>query len=230
VSGCRTHGHLVGGYVLGALDPGEEAAMRRHLQECAECAREQAELQGLPALLDRVEPAAAPAPALLPALEEAVVDRVARERRSRKPAPEVARGRRRRPALRLLAAAGAVLAAGAALVLVVLPGGAEGVYARAHLRGHAASAFAEVQEVDAGTRVRLRAQGLDRRRVAVYELWCIRTDGRWVSAGTFHARGGRADVELTAAVHPGDYHRMVVKRRTGEGGGGPAVLEGTLVY
>jgi len=37
VSGCESHGELIGGYVLGALDPAEMEAMRRHLEKCAGC-------------------------------------------------------------------------------------------------------------------------------------------------------------------------------------------------
>jgi hypothetical protein len=65
----------------------------------------------------------------------------------------------------------------------------------------------------------------------MYELWCIRADGHWVSGGTFRAANdGRAEAVLTAAVRPGDYHVMVVTRHTGEGKHGPALLRGRLRY
>jgi hypothetical protein len=66
----------------------------------------------------------------------------------------------------------------------------------------------------------------------MYELWCIRADGHWVSGGTFRAAGdGRADAVLTAAVRPGDYHVMVVTRHAGkESQHGPPLLRGKLHY
>jgi anti-sigma factor RsiW len=44
----------VGAYVLGALDPAERQRVEEHLASCPACAAELAELEGLPALLDRV--------------------------------------------------------------------------------------------------------------------------------------------------------------------------------
>ena len=66
----------------------------------------------------------------------------------------------------------------------------------------------------------------------MYELWCIRADGHWVSGGTFRAGRRRAGgAVLTAAVRPGDYHVMVVTRHTAaEGKHGPALLRGRLRY
>ncbi len=81
MTGCDAYGDLLGGYVLGALDAEEVEAVRRHLETCPACAREHAALADLPALLDRVEPADVPPPAPPPALEEAVLDNWARERR-----------------------------------------------------------------------------------------------------------------------------------------------------
>jgi hypothetical protein len=77
--------------------------------------------------------------------------------------------------------------------------------------------------------VRLRARGLPDDRM--YELWCVREDGRWVSGGTFRAGGdGRAEAVLTAAVRPGDYHVVVVTRHAAQAGHGRALLRGRLEY
>jgi anti-sigma factor RsiW len=46
--------HDLGAYVLGALEPGERRDVEEHLSRCPVCAEELAELDGLPALLDRV--------------------------------------------------------------------------------------------------------------------------------------------------------------------------------
>jgi hypothetical protein len=258
VSGCP-HGPLVGGYVLGALEPGEMEEMRRHLADCPECGPEARRLTALTALLDRIEPADVPPPALAPGVEEAVLDRFAQERRRERPEGQsgwqreggraarlregIRRGWQLRPPLPsggVVALAGACLAAlGLALALAwPLGGDGGGAYASASLTGlapaAAAGATAKLAEVPAGTHVGLRARGLPANGRAVYELWCIRADGRWISGGTFRADpDGRTEAALTAAVRPGDYHRIVVTRRTedaSEGERGTAVLRGQLRY
>jgi anti-sigma-K factor RskA len=253
VSGCPTHGPLVGGYALGALEPDEMEEMRRHVAICPHCGPQVDRLAALPGLLDRIVPADVPPPSLPPEVEEAVLDRFARERREEGASRSRRRrggrfGRRsaarsgRRPALLArspLALAAAGLTALVLALALVLPLGGDGgekpAYASVSLdakAGATASATAALGEVAAGTRIRLETRGLP--AGAEYELWCIRTDGRWVSGGTFWAdRDGRTDAELTAAVRPGDYHRMVVTRRpegAGEAARGPTVLGGVLRY
>ena len=79
MSGCRAHADQVGPYVLGALEPEEMDAMRRHLEDCPRCAAEARSLSGLPALLDLAQAddeIAAPSPGL----EDEVLDRFVRER------------------------------------------------------------------------------------------------------------------------------------------------------
>ncbi|HEV2875078.1 MAG TPA: anti-sigma factor [Thermoleophilaceae bacterium] len=251
MSGCPTHGPLVGGYALGALEPEEMEEMRRHVAVCPHCGPEAGRLAALPGLLDRIVPADVPPPTLSPQVEEAVLDRFARERREEAAgqAPERRAGRStRRPALlggspgvlgrRLLAVGVASLVALVVALALLLPGdGDEGgtAYASVSLdakAGGSGSATAWLGEVPAGTRIRLETRGLP--AGSQYEVWCIRTDGRWVSGGTFWAdRDGRTEAELTAAVRPGDYHRMVVTRRpegAGEDARGPTVLRGPLRY
>jgi anti-sigma-K factor RskA len=253
VSGCPTHGSLVGGYVLGALEPDEMEQMRRHLEHCPDCSLEASRLAGLPQLLDRIEPADVPPPALSPEVEEAVLDRFARERGDREqrgPWRERSRSavrhgpRRRIPgtAGRRIAAVAAACAAALVLALaLVWPFGGdedEPAYASAALNGLAAApganATAELDDVPAGTHVRLRARGLPRGGGAMYEVWCVRADGRWISGGTFRAdREGGAEAELTAGVRPGDYHLIVVTtqpRNPRDGTRGTPVLRGRLRY
>ena len=84
---CSDVRSLIGGYVLQALEPHEDETVRRHLVACPDCAREHADLAGLPELLDiALDPEAAPAqpPA---SLEEAVLDRFAAEAGSARGAP-----------------------------------------------------------------------------------------------------------------------------------------------
>jgi anti-sigma-K factor RskA len=231
MSECPTHGALLGGYVLGSLEPAEMAEMRRHVAGCPHCGPEADKLSGLPALLDSIEPADVPPPTLSAETEERVLDRFARER-SRAPSPAP----RRWPRLTVPRFATLVATCAAAVVLALVVTGEEGesshAYASARLAPVVAtsnaSATAWAEDVTAGTRVSLRAHGLPGKRV--YELWCVRGDGRWVSGGTFRtADSGRAEAVLTAAVRPGDYHVMVVTPHN-DGRHGPTLLRGELRY
>jgi hypothetical protein len=235
MNGCAAYGQLIGGYVLGALDPAEMEEMRGHVAACPHCGPEADRLAALPGLLDRIEPADVPPPVLSAEVEEAVLDRFARERGARsRPRRRLLR---RRPLAALAGAAAALLAA--LLLISQLEGNDhQDAYASVALGGVAsaeeAKASAQLDAVPAGTRIRLHAHGLPRTPKPEYEVWCIRADGRWVSGGTFRADSdGEAEAELTAAVEPGDYHTMVVTQRppgAGEGARGEAVLRGALHY
>ena len=106
----------------------------------------------------------------------------------------------------------------AVVLALVLPGGGQSAYARAELWSRPRRQVlgnASAAKVDGGTRVQLRAHDLPVSRGADYELWCVRKDGRWINGGSFYARAdGTAAAELTAAVRPGDYHVVVVTRRS----------------
>jgi anti-sigma-K factor RskA len=226
---CARLRESLGGYVLDALEPDERAALERHLESCPRCRREHAELAGVPALLDLLDSPAAAPESPPPALEEAVLDRFARERR---------RPRRRRPAARTrwrlgLAAAAAAVAAAAALALAgAFSTSREGSeFGHVRLRGTgAAVAEADLRAVRAGTNVRLSTSGLPGDRGAVYELWCVTDEGRWISGGTFRVdRHGAARVSLTSAARPGDYELMVITRRAGRDRG-RRVVSGTIAY
>ena len=226
MSGCRSHADLIGPYVLEALEPDEMEAVRRHLDACSRCEAEARALARLPGLLDQAhaDDAVAVPP---PRLEEEVLDRFVRERA----APRRTRRDWRRVAIPALAAA-AVLAA---ILVAALPGGTGSAYAHAELwsmpAGHGAAGRAEVDEVAAGTRVHLRAHHLPGSAGTAYELWCVRNDGRWISAGSFRARAdGTAAAELTAAVTPGEYHVVVITRRSTGGERGAEVMRGRLDY
>jgi hypothetical protein len=230
MSRCASHSELVGGYVLGALEPAEMDEMRRHVAGCPACGPEVRRMSAIPELLDSVEPGDVPPPAASPELEEAILDRFARER------PRVAEPRRRRLRMPALAAAIGVVALALAVVLVVSRDEQDtGAYATARLgaldRDSGARATAWVDAVPAGTRVTLGARGLAAGGRA-YEVWCVRADGEWVSGGTFRANAdGRARAELTAAVEPGDYHMIVITRaaRSPDARATP-VLRGKLRY
>jgi anti-sigma-K factor RskA len=248
VSGCATHGPLLGGYVLGALEPHEMEEMRAHVAVCPHCGPESDRLAALPGMLDRIVPADVPPPSLSPQVEEAVLDRFARERReeaAQRAAPSrprlVPRRARRssdgsgRPAAfprgPLAVAAAGLVALVVALTLLVPGADRGGAYASVSLDamgGVSASATASIREAPAGTQIWLRARGLP--TGSEYEMWCIRNDGRWVSGGTFWPdRDGRTNTYFTAAVRRGNYERMVVTRNP-DGGDerGRAVLGAQL--
>jgi anti-sigma factor RsiW len=179
VTGCRDYGDLVGPYVLGALEPGEVEEMNEHLAECDRCALERRRLAGLPALLDAAEPDDTIA-ALSPQLEDAVLDQFVRERTRAAPP------RRAWPRVAIPAAAVATVILAVVLALL-LSGGGDSAYARADLWSTSGQVLgnATAAEVEGGTRVQLRAHHLPVARGAVYELWCVRTDGRWINGGSF---------------------------------------------
>jgi Anti-sigma-K factor rskA/Putative zinc-finger len=225
---CRT---LLGGYVLQALEPDEAEVVRRHLADCAACAAEHGQLMSIPSILDTAGADETPVEHPPAALEEAVLDRFAREHpghpAERPPRRARARGRIRaafRPLTRPLPAAiaGAVAATAITAALIALPGGgsSNGELYQASLSGSpaapGATASARLKVLEEGTRVNLSVRGLRGNPSSVYELWCIRDDGQKVSAGTFRTdASGRANVNLTTAAVPGDYHRLGVERKPG---------------
>lgn len=227
MSRCVSHGELVGGYVLGALEPSEMEEMRRHVAGCPACGPDTRRMAALPGLLDTVQPGDVPPPAASPEVEEAILDRFARER------PRAVAPRRKL----LVGAVAAAAVAAVVLALILIPLGDEqedSAYASAQLAaletGSGAKAYAYVDTVPAGTKVTLGARGLDAGGAA-YELWCVRANGKWVSGGTFRSgAGGRARAELTAAVEPGDYHVIVITNATEGGARGTPVLRGKLRY
>jgi anti-sigma-K factor RskA len=229
---CRS---LLGGYVLAALEPEEMEAVRGHLTTCAQCAREHSSLAPLPALLDVAgseEPVAENPPA---ALEDAVLDRFARER----PRPDTRR-RRLRSWLSHPVPAAVTAAAAAALVTIAVSAlleGSDGSEARAYgarLHGSAAApaarAYAKLRTQAAGTQVDLYVHGVRPAPGTSYELWCIGNDGNRVSAGTFRVDdSGRAHVRMTTAARIGEYERLSVERLA-PGQPGQRVMTGEIEY
>lgn len=250
---CEDVRELLGGYVLQALEPKESEAVRAHLSGCPGCAREWSLLEPLPELLEAAhdpEVSQAKPPA---SLEEAVLDRFARERpplradgRDRRGGGERrGRGRGARalrqlgrpvPAAALAAVAGAAIALGAGAALDGSDDPQTKVYG-AHLEGAPATpggpkpyAYARLSTFDAGTRVQLKVSGLRPKPGTVYELWCVYPDGSKVSGGTFRVGAdGRAELSMTTAARVGDYHRLSVEQRA-PGSRGRAVMAGDIAY
>ena len=218
MNGCDHVRGDIGGYVLDGLEPAETDAVREHLARCSECAAEHAGLAGLPALLalaERIEDA----PPLAAAVEERVLDAVARER------PRSRRRRRltmRRPARRPLAVVAAVVAVAAAAAVAVAVftggsgdgGGGGGWEVRLQPVNGAAAGRAVLSSAPSGTTVRLWVRDLPPDPNVVYEVRC-HAPGWTATAGTFRAdTHGRAYVVLTTAARRGEYESIRVVRRS----------------
>jgi anti-sigma factor RsiW len=211
VTGCDHVRIELGAYVLGALEYTEAETVRDHLTHCSECARDHASIAGLPELLALAEPIES-APPLAPAVEERVLDAVARERAK----PEGGRTRRLRWRPRLMVPIAAVAAAAlVALVLALSGDNGDGYQIALHpVAGSDAGGHARLRSTDGGTTVQLWVKNLPPDPNAVYEVRCEAPN--WsASAGTFRTdANGRAYVILTTAARRGQYDSIDVVRRT----------------
>ena len=181
----------LGAYVLGHLPPDEAAAVRAHLDGCAECRAEERELAPVAqrlALGSPQEASALPAPPR--DLGERVVARVARERRSHRRA-------RRLGALRLSGAGALVGGSLAAAAFALWPSGDQDpAPARQPARVAPAGEVVAFRSLPPGVKMRAtvtpRAWGTS---IAVNvegvpagircTVWLRRADGTRVSAGSF---------------------------------------------
>jgi hypothetical protein len=221
MNGCEHLRPALGAYVLGALEPEEAAEVRRHLEECPECAAERDSLAPLPQLLSVAGGAeAATAEPLSPAFEERLLDAYARDRAA---APH---RRRHLPKLRghmrlkwmAAGAATAAVAAAAAFAVVQVTGSEESApsYNVAFQTTDAAPgarARAQLESVSGGTELHLYVRGMEGDPRAVYEVLCEAPE--WTaSAGTFRVNvKGRAYVVLNTAARRGEYDSIRVLRR-----------------
>jgi hypothetical protein len=217
---CAHVRHELGAYALDALDPHEREAVAAHLAECPICMAEYARIAGLPALLAHAE--GLEIPAAPPAVEERLLDQIARERGAerqrrhplRRLVPGWATRGRAFTAKALVAGALAGAAAGAGVTAVVLDDDrpSRRTYALRLTGDAGASARAQLSPDDGGTKVYLWVKGLPPGGEAVYEVRCERP-GWSASAGTFRADArGRAYVVLTTAARLGEYERVRVVR------------------
>ena len=213
MTGCDHVRPDIGAYVLGGLEPAEEAAVREHLATCSECAAEHASLAGLPRLLALAAPMAeaGPPPA---AIEERVLDAIAGER----PQQPHRAPRRRLPRARVLVPAAVALAAVVVALVIALGGGDEQTpgfeVALRPAAGETASGRAVLASADAGITMQLWVRGLPRDPGIVYEVMCD-APGWSASAGTFRVDShGRAHVVLNTAARRGEYDAIRVVRRS----------------
>ena len=214
---CEHLRTAIGAYALGALDPDEAAAIRRHLEDCEKCRAEYDELAPLPGLLSLADGAEeAVEKPLSPAFEERLLDAFARDRAS---SPR-RRLRWRLPRRRWLAVGAVGLAAIAAAAVGVTLLDDDGPPARRYaltfqnVNGPpSAQAAANLESSDAGTRVHLIVRGLARDPDAVYEVLCDAEE--WTAtAGTFRTDAeGKAYVIVTTALRKSEYNAIRIVRR-----------------
>ena len=213
---CEHLRPALGAYVLGGLDPDEAAAVRRHLEDCEECAAEHAALAPIPGLLSLAGGAAVgTTQPLTPPVE---VRRLDADARARSAPPRRRRLAWHRPRPRWLAVGAATAAvAAAAVVGIAVTGGDEpsrqyDVTFQNVSGPQQATAWADLESGDEGTTVHLWVRGLAAEG-AVYEVLCDAEE--WTAtAGTFRTDAdGRAYVVLTTALRKGEYNAIRIVRR-----------------
>ena len=199
--GCPERRPDLGAYVIGALDPGERAALEAHLPECPDCRDELSTLAGLPGMLAWLSPEEVePAPPPPDHLAGRAVDELARRRRSRR-------------ARRSLAAAGCalVLGIGGAILAVqaTSPGPQVPTLVSARDNGTRVQARASLTAEPWGTAVALRLS--DVTPGTRCRLIAVAADGRREVAGTWRADyEGNATVQAATAIPLADLARLVV--------------------
>lgn len=199
---------LLGPYVLGALEPGEEREVERHLEACAGCREEE---RGLRETHERLAGAAIAGAAAPPHLKDRVLDALPPRGGDALPAGESGRTRLLR---RVVPAAAAALLVAAALAAYY-----GGIFEPAETAALEPTGLApeaggrvEIERASAATEAELEVWGLPRTGPnEYYELWFGREEGR-VSAGTFTVDDeGRGRLSATCPkVAAGDYRRVGV--------------------
>ncbi|HET6571879.1 MAG TPA: zf-HC2 domain-containing protein [Solirubrobacterales bacterium] len=193
--GCREWRESLGAYVLGQLPEGERAGLEAHLEGCAECRAELAELEPVARVMPLAEPERFAEPPRPPAgLGKRIEATIAAERR--------AAGRRRRRRFGLvLGGATAAAAAAAVLAAFVLGGGSSaspeqrvafsslppGIKIAATLepRAYGTEVHMYVEGVRSGTLCRVVLRG---------------PHGARLPAGTFRYRYGEDEAVLSSAL------------------------------
>ena len=188
----------VAGYVLGVLDPDESKDFAVHLDTCAVCRQDVAEMAPLRVMLDQ----GLPTPVLPPGLAERTFAAI--ELDAAVP-PAATRGRLR---LAVVAALAGVAAVVAGLVILATGGGTPTRQVALVAAGSgSATGQARLHRVDTGVAVELAVQGLAvAPEGSYYECWYVGDADTLehparVTAGTFRVRpGGTTTVTMTTAA------------------------------
>jgi hypothetical protein len=204
---CRRWRERLGAYLLGHLDPTEEAATRAHLDGCRECRQEAEQLRAVVDVLPLADAARLteqPSPSA--DLGDRIVWRVVDERdRSR-------RRRRRTAGMAVGFAAAFVLLAGA-VGLLARGGGDEPFEFQDLPVGVSAAATLEAKPW--GTQIELDVAGLPEGQE--YRVWLERPDGNRIPAGTFVAVPDREmHLVLAAGLDPASASGLGVSTPQGE--------------
>ncbi len=200
---CRDIRVELGAYLFGALDPSDRARVAGHLETCAACRGELADLAPLPGLLARVPHDALPIGAPTPGRADAAVAQVARIRR------------RRRTGVALVAACAIALLGAFGLIRAVQDSGRPAATQLTATRLRTpVSGHASLMPTPEGTRVAVGIAGVDpgtRCRLIV-----VAFGGRREIAATWRASyDGDATVIGASALAPGQIHRLIVANATG---------------
>jgi len=198
---CREMRPLLGVAALGGLSPGEEIALRAHLDGCAACRDELRDLTAVARALPLADPAHVIPQQEPPAdLGDLVFERLTRARAD----AHTRRVRRYAIVAGALAAAAAIVVA---LVLVLPSSSAGGT--KVVLAGRpGVTATATLRAQKAGTQVAFHVAGLEDGQY--YWLWLTGADGDRIAAGTFRGTPGSADLTMTAAIPLRDTRRIWV--------------------
>jgi anti-sigma-K factor RskA len=216
--GHATWEESLGAYALDALPEDERQEMERHVQGCARCRRELAELQtavdALPATAPRVRP-----PPELRVRLMSIVESEAELLRAAGAGADRPRARARGPRswfprpVATAAAAVAALAVGATVGAIVFSGGSSGPGGRTLSARAPAAAAAYLRVAD--DRARLVVRDMPAPPPGrVYQLWVQRAGGMPVPAGaTFDLRSG--EVVVPRPVHDGERVMVTTEPRGG---------------
>jgi hypothetical protein len=223
---CAEVRQSIGAFVLGGLEPEEEAGTRHHLASCPGCRAELREIEEANLALQAAPPLATPPDHL----REEILSRV------RVGEPSTTKGRTPlRENLRLVlpaAAAAVALVAIAALGLFLRAGTPvasvqlDPVDAREEYWG-----VAEIHPRPLGNQlVKLRLNNLDEPEPgSFYQMWFV-SGGQRISAGTFTAEPEGTEVWLTVAPEARGYRTLLITEQSasvGDAAGG-AVLTGQV--
>jgi anti-sigma factor RsiW len=190
---CREWRAALASAALERLDAADELALQAHLDGCAACRAELAELQAVARVLPDADVAHLEDGPVEPpgSLGDRVLVGVARERSSR-------RGRRfRRAALAVAAVLAVVLGVAALTLSAMLDDEPETTKVEFTAAGDR-WATAELRALPEGTEVVFHVGGLDEGEW--YWLWTTGATDRRVSAGTFQGGADAADLHLISAL------------------------------
>jgi len=195
---------------IGKLEPEIAVGLQAHLDGCAECREQAAELAPLADALGFASPAAVEDPEadrVPPRLQESVLSRLESEARQAR--------RRSRRRVGVVATVGAGIAAAVVVVVASVGSGSPAPSGRVVALSGAPGAAGSITLVrsSSGTEVILREHGQPVGRDFVVTMQS--TSGRWWQAGSYHTSGTTARAQLTCAVEPYEITRVWVRDSTG---------------